>query len=62
MMTEGEALELCPRCKGRMLPDGPSGDHSCFTCGHVRYREPAERAQPNGKRERRPSHAGQSLG
>ncbi len=61
-MTEGETLELCPRCKGRMLPDGVSGDHSCFTCGHVRYGEPVEPLERGLKRERRPSHAGQSLG
>jgi len=61
-MTEALRTEVCPRCNGRMLPDGTSGDDSCFTCGHVRYREPPEPVQPSGKRDRRPSHAGQSLG
>jgi hypothetical protein len=61
-MTEERRTVACPRCKGRMLLDAASGDHACFTCGHVRYREVAEPVLPGTALERRPSHGGQSLG
>lgn len=60
-MTERSRAAPCPRCNGRMFADG-RGDLACFTCGHVRYSEPPEPPDPGGKRERRPSHAGQNLG
>ncbi|HWC30200.1 MAG TPA: hypothetical protein VG845_08980 [Dehalococcoidia bacterium] len=41
-----------------MLLDQESGDHTCFTCGHVKYAvEPLERHE----RTRAASHGGQNL-
>jgi hypothetical protein len=38
------------------------GDASCFTCGHVSYAEILPQPKPGQKRERRPSHGGQTIG
>ncbi len=60
-MTVEERPSPCPRCRGRMLPDGSSGDSTCFTCGHVIYALPAELVIPGERLPRRPTHGGQSL-
>jgi hypothetical protein len=55
-----EAQVSCPRCSGKLRPEGFDGDKSCFTCGHIVYREtpiPLPANQPL----RRPSHGGRSL-
>lgn len=44
-----------------MLPDGNTGDSTCFTCGHVIYALPADLVIPGERLPRRPTHGGQSL-
>ena len=58
-VREERRPEACPRCSGRMLPDGAEGDRACFNCGHTIYK-----ALPMSlvdDREHRPSHGGKSL-
>ena len=61
ILEEAPAIAACPRCRGRMMSVGADGDLSCFTCGHVSYLEVMPKIEPGDKRERRPSHGGQSL-
>jgi hypothetical protein len=58
-ITEERRGEACPRCNGRMFPEGPDGDRACFNCGHTIYKAPPL-GLPNEK-VRRPSHGGKSL-
>jgi hypothetical protein len=44
-----------------MLLDRDSGDHTCFTCGHIVYRQPPIDLDVTMKRVRHPTHGGRSL-
>ena len=58
-VAEAHRREACPRCKGRMLPEGPDGDRACFNCGHTIYKDlPMNLIED---KEHRPSHGGKSL-
>ena len=61
ILAEQLISKTCPRCKGRMLPDGKDGDAVCFTCGNVVYKEGTILSSLAKTTERGPSHAGQSL-
>ncbi len=49
----------CVRCKGRMFPQGETGDFICFTCGNVVYAVAPEELPL--RLERRPTHGGNKL-
>ena len=51
----------CPRCQGRMVPDGREGDLSCFTCGFVIYIGAVPAPLDGTIWRRQPSHGGHKL-
>jgi len=61
-MTETAAKPpACPRCQGRMVPDGTEGDLSCFTCGFVIYIGAVPAPLEGTAWRRQPSHGGHKL-